>query len=439
MGKKLALLTVVLAVSIGCATPLFAQVTNGVGGGTVTVTETPTGTPTGTASATVTSTPTGTPAGTATATITPTGTPTGTGAATATATVSSTPSVTRTRTATATVTVTRVATATSTASPTPTSLPIQASIIVGSATGVPGGTVDVTVVLETDVEVAGTENDITFNAKAPIAAGEDGKPLCTVNPAIQKDDSTFAFQPANCTPGTDCTSVRALVLALDNLTPIPTNSVLYTCMVAIAADAAGTLPLTCSNPAAGNSDGDPVGTDCTNGSIVVSIPPTNTATASPTLSPAPPTPTNTAASPTATATTGPPTPTVTSGVPTPTVTAGVPTPTVTSGVPTPTVTSSVPTATLTSGVPTPTVTGMATTMPTTAVFTPTPTQGPATPTGTPGTPMAPTATATPLRTATRPRSGGDSDSCQIVGRNRSHSAWVLLAPAALLLCLRRRR
>jgi hypothetical protein len=59
-----------------------------------------------------------------------------------------------------------------------------------------------------------------------------------VNDAIEKGGTSFAFQPSGCTAGTDCTGVRALVLALDNVDPIPTGSVLYTCQVAIAGDAA---------------------------------------------------------------------------------------------------------------------------------------------------------------------------------------------------------
>jgi hypothetical protein len=226
--------------------------------------ETPTFTPTE-----AISTPTGTPTGTAAATATATGTPTGTAAATATATHTVVlPTVTATATVSAeisTPTVTRTATSTNTP------LPIDATIIVGSATGEPGSTVMVSVSLETTVEVAGTQNDIAFDPRTRVVANEQGNPKCMVNPAIDKGQTSFAFQPVDCTPGTDCTGIRALVLALDNVTPIPDGSVLYTCEVMIANDATGSFPLTCSNPGAGDPDGNRVGADCTNGAITVAV------------------------------------------------------------------------------------------------------------------------------------------------------------------------
>jgi hypothetical protein len=51
----------------------------------------------------------------------------------------------------------------------------------------------------------------------------------------------FAFLPPGCF-GPDC-SVRALVLAFDNVDPIPDGSVLFTCHMLIAPDAAtGIIP-----------------------------------------------------------------------------------------------------------------------------------------------------------------------------------------------------
>ena len=277
MGKRRGLLTAVVVVLLSSAVPALAQaqLPNGVPVGTATATLTPTGTPTGTTTATVTHTPTGTPVGTATATVTPTGTPTGTVSATVTASATASPTVTLTRTTTATATPTTpgIPTPTGTSTPTATSLPIHATIVIGSATGLAGDTVTISAILQTDVEVAGTQNDIVLDPQAPIAADEQGNPRCTVNPQIDKDGTTFAFEPAGCTVGTDCMSVRALVLSLNNLTPIPNNSRLYDCEVAIAADAApGNYPLDCTNPASGNPDGDPVGTDCTGGTITVAQP-----------------------------------------------------------------------------------------------------------------------------------------------------------------------
>jgi hypothetical protein len=147
----------------------------------------------------------------------------------------------------------------------------MASIIVGDATGEPGATTSFDASLETNASIAGVQVDIAYDAAAAIAAKEDGKPDCTVNAEINKDATSFAFQPSGCTPGTDCTAVRAIVLSLENLDPIPTGSRLFTCTVAIAADATGTYPLTCSNAGAGNTDGDKVGADCTSGTVTVAV------------------------------------------------------------------------------------------------------------------------------------------------------------------------
>jgi hypothetical protein len=241
-------------------TPTGSATDTPIESATDTPTEAPTSTPTDTPILSATDTPTGTPTGTASATVTPTGTTTAT--------------VTQTRTATATVPppATSTVTVTHTASPTSTPLPIDATIVVGSATGEPSGSVTVDVTLETTAQVAGTQNDITFDSHARIAADEGGKPRCRVNPEIDKDGTSFAFMPNGCTPGTDCTGVRALVLSLDNLIAIPNNSVLYTCDVEIAADATGTYPLTCSDPGAGDTDAKRIGANCTDGTITVAVP-----------------------------------------------------------------------------------------------------------------------------------------------------------------------
>jgi MYXO-CTERM domain-containing protein len=239
-------------------------------------TETPTGIPTGTATATATFTPTGIPTGTATATATATGVPTGTATATVTVTPTGVPTGTATATATITPTRTNTATvvipATSTATATNTALPVVASIIVGSATGEPGSTVTFDTSLETEAaDVAGVQVDIGFDADAPIAATENDRPDCTVNPAIDKGATSFAFQPSECTPGEDCTGIRAIVLSLDNVDPIPDGSVLFTCAVAIADDASGSYALPCSNPGAGDEEGNRLGAECEDGAITVAV------------------------------------------------------------------------------------------------------------------------------------------------------------------------
>jgi hypothetical protein len=178
--------------------------------------------------------------------------------------------------------------------PTPTPGAGGTVIHIGEANGIKGGSVGVDVSLTTDASIAGTQNDIAFAAPIAIAAKANGKPDCTVNEAIDKGGTSFAFQPSGCTAGTDCTGIRSLVLALDNVAPIPSGSVLFTCQVTTAEDAAdGTYPLTCSNAGASDPDGNAVPATCTNGAITVGAVGVPTNTPTPTPSTGVGTPTNT--------------------------------------------------------------------------------------------------------------------------------------------------
>ena len=198
--------------------------------------------------------------------------------------------------------------------PTPTVTPSSAvtgvSLVIGDASVQLDNTVFVDVYLEHGADVAGTQNDIGFPEEAPIVAKSNGKPDCSVNGDINKGATSFAFQPPSCTPESTCTGIRAIVLALDNVDPIPSGSTLYECRAMLRLDAAsGALPLTCSNAGASDPDGNALATTCTDGMILVDGFPIPTAT--PTLGGIPPTPTITALVPTATRTV-PPTVTATS-------------------------------------------------------------------------------------------------------------------------------
>jgi hypothetical protein len=145
-----------------------------------------------------------------------------------------------------------------------------AVIEVGSAMGSPGQDVTVSVTLRTEGElVIGTQNRLSFDRETPIAA-LDGDPDCTVNPAIEKEGTGFRFLPLNCDPQVDCQSVRVFVLSLGSLDPIPDNSVLYTCRIAIAAGAsAGPHVLTNLEFAASGLNGHALETTGSHGSVEV--------------------------------------------------------------------------------------------------------------------------------------------------------------------------
>ncbi len=134
----------------------------------------------------------------------------------------------------------------------------------------PGTTVEFNVTLLAGTnQVAGTQNDIGFQPKARIAAKANGKPDCTVNPSINKGATSFAFRPSGCS-GETCTGIRALVLATDNVDPIPDGSVLYTCKVTVAADANSAYPLDVTGMILSDTDGNAIaGASGCDGAIIV--------------------------------------------------------------------------------------------------------------------------------------------------------------------------
>jgi hypothetical protein len=208
----------------------------------------------------------------------------------------------------------------------------QAIITIGSTSGMIGQPgLSIPVMVNTGVagtQIAGTQNNITFSggigAAVSIAAKSNGKPDCTVNDAINKGGTSFAFQPAGCT-GEMCTAVKALVLALDNVCPICGTSTtdcpglpacpvtMYTCNVTINSTAAMMdYPLTCSDAGASDPAGGSLTTSCTDGKITVSSGGGGTPTPTPTTGGATPTATHTGGAvgtPTATHTGGGHTPT----------------------------------------------------------------------------------------------------------------------------------
>jgi hypothetical protein len=121
--------------------------------------------------------------------------------------------------------------------------------------------------------VGAAQNDVAFDPSAPIGANADGAPDCAVNPAINKNATTFVFQPEGCTPGATCQSVRTVVISLENVDPIPDGSVLYDCAVSISLDAAlgHYYPLVCSTAGASDLEGNPLATSCADGDVVAAV------------------------------------------------------------------------------------------------------------------------------------------------------------------------
>jgi hypothetical protein len=168
----------------------------------------------------------------------------------------------------------------------------------------PGTDVAVTITLGTqgqDVgeEVAGTQNDITFD---PALANLTALNRCVINPEIS-DDAAGCEDDPNSGPCKQLNRAlddveggrrfRGLILSLANTTTIMQGTLLYTCTFTVASDAAlgTTIPLACSNAGASDPDGGAITTTCQSGSIVVALANTATPTATATteVTVAPPT------------------------------------------------------------------------------------------------------------------------------------------------------
>jgi len=167
-------------------------------------------------------------------------------------------------------------------------------IDLSSAAGAPGEDVTLDVSLHTGGEaVAGVQTDIGFDPAALSPPQTDnGRPLCFVNPNINKVTS-FAFQPPACVVGGSCTAFRAIVFAFDNVDPIPDGALLFTCTVRIAPNTPpGTYTLSTSHRRVSDPTG--VGNDIpgSDGEVVVTLVPGATPNATWTSAPSrTPTPT----------------------------------------------------------------------------------------------------------------------------------------------------
>lgn len=191
-------------------------------------------------------------------------------------------------TPTPTFTPTRTWTAPPSSSPTPAP---TVRVRIGTAAGGPGDRVEVPVRLSATAPVVGALIDVVVpNGGAEFASTGVGVPDCVVNPQIHKDDTAFAFQPPGCTPGVDCTAVRAIVLSFRDAEPIPGDVELFSCRLRIASGAAGVVPIVCgaaqtSPPQPGLQLADAYVTTCGGGGIVVNSAPTSTPTPSATVRP----------------------------------------------------------------------------------------------------------------------------------------------------------
>lgn len=166
-----------------------------------------------------------------------------------------------------------------------------ARLEIGIASGHPGERVSFEV-RAYGAGIAGTQNDIRFDARTRVARRSEFRPDCRAGPELalsgpasswraaayaliatqawaKEQPLGLAFRPRGCTYGVDCDGL--LVLALySGGDPIPDGAVVYHCAVEIAVDAPpGTYPLVCDLPGASDTNGSPLATTCGDGAIVV--------------------------------------------------------------------------------------------------------------------------------------------------------------------------
>lgn len=142
-------------------------------------------------------------------------------------------------------------------------------LVVGDASGTEGGNAafDVTLQLLDAVAAAAVQLDIAYDAATPVAATVGGVPACAVNPAIEKEATSFAFLPNGCEPAVDCTGIRAFVLSAVNTTALPDGADLFACTLDLRD--AGTYPLAAANPSASRPDGTALLASAADGTVTV--------------------------------------------------------------------------------------------------------------------------------------------------------------------------
>jgi hypothetical protein len=85
-----------------------------------------------------------------------------------------------------------------------------------------------------------------------------------------REAQAFGFRPLGCDPASSCVAVRAIVLSIANVDPMPDGSLLYTCDVIIDRDAdPGTYPIEILSTGVSSPQGEPIVSTGRNGTLAV--------------------------------------------------------------------------------------------------------------------------------------------------------------------------
>jgi hypothetical protein len=149
---------------------------------------------------------------------------------------------------------------------------------VGSARLPTGGEGSVELTLDTTGQpIIELVTDLAFGRHVSIARDVDSPsealPDCAPSDELLEAAKTaeFSFLPEGCTPGIDCSTVRAAVLSSDDSQSIPAGKPLYSCRVR-AGEEEGAFPVACPHNEAVSSGSSDAPVACEDGIFVVTTP-----------------------------------------------------------------------------------------------------------------------------------------------------------------------
>lgn len=137
-------------------------------------------------------------------------------------------------------------------------------LVIAATTGTGNPVITASLDNPSGIPIAGVQLDLI-----PIGMNIDHtthfgvRPDCSVNSGINKTGTSFAFLPFGCgssVGASDCSGIRVIVLALDNVDPIPHGAELFQCR---ATAERSQYTVNCDNLGASSPGGEPIDVDCT--------------------------------------------------------------------------------------------------------------------------------------------------------------------------------
>lgn len=135
-------------------------------------------------------------------------------------------------------------------------------LVIAATTGTSNPVITASLDNPSGIPIAGMQLDL-IPMGISIHATSMGRPDCSVNPAINKGSTSYAFFPSGCSSSgspNGCVGIRALVMSLSNVDPIPHGAELFQCR---ATAERSQYTVNCDNAGASSPDGEPIGVNCT--------------------------------------------------------------------------------------------------------------------------------------------------------------------------------